>query len=913
MASSFHINSASLIERRLSSNLPPRSNDFTSEYGLKALHKSPVVAYLQRFVSDIVPLQSEDTSLAGSSLPSTAGESPTKPQGTRSDDTAVEEAKQDRGLDPTVLVDGLLSYRQNGACAPLSPQNYHNAFASMYRMSSTELQSKDGAQGTEMLVYFPPLFPRLLESSMIAAENVDRNRIPPNNKRMLLPDPNLAPRKRVKTDKGEYIPACATAASSPVVTEEEALESDAASVLLDLTEDYGLAGIGAICLPRDSALSSALVTIENSSNVLLADAADAVDFVSNEVAEAEERQGLNTPANHSNSVILFVSRKRPRAPMHMLQASHRAHMAMNSNQAWGTNPPPSLVASNGPLYGTGEFESTKKHKKKLLPMSESPVPIVGGPVPSRPPAPIDQQKSSLSHTSMPNGMPNSMQSTKMKDMHRSRLIAASRQTGPGTTLFEATPFRAAAVRLKNKMSIRIGRYCWQPGVSFEVGPGLPLLVSKPPAEGFFRVGQFSVDPDLWTSIVKRLKNGNALTGDEAIEVSLVQKSTLRRSLSAPSRVDFGPFNCGYLSSPSGMTAISPPRPILGVSLPMGVKLPQTAKDQFVPWTKEEEEILRKTVIRFGTNWTIASRALTGLQDVVTVSRQPQVHRSSPRAAKSCREHWQVLARGDPALAREIKKLERTQREKSTMPFSQSPDASMDFSVIEPVVAGDVKAHKPSFLSYAVSSSGGKDSALDGSPDEKPPAQSETVRKRSFSAIAAARKKSQPAPRAIPGMNTDGPMGIAPTHQSHMQSVQSSVSSAWTSGRTEMWPLQFLDTADRYRAQQQAQNSSVSSTQTPKHGVPPSGSRQHSSSSMSRATSAGGRAQSSSSTPKMAMQPQTSIKPVISTPRGNHIPPPTKPAAHKSFAPPQNQQQQAPNSSASSRSNVKETGENPARK
>jgi hypothetical protein len=356
-------------------------------------------------------------------------------------------------------------------------------------------------------------------------------------------------------------------------------------------------------------------------------------------------------------------------------------------------------------------------------------------------------------------------------------------------------------------------------------------------------GLFEVNENLWTSIVKRLKNAAASTGDEALEISIAQRASLRRSLVAPCRVDFGPFQIGFISSPSGMTAIAPPRPRPGVSLPMGVKVPQPGREQNLPWTVKEDEELHRCAVRFGTNWILAARLLSGYDDVVLVSRQAPGTRRLPRAARSCREHWQVLARNNPLLANEVRQSERLQRENgafkpeeqtgevvsyrraalpASSPFGEVTESSVTGKLVEEflimpatdthgeqkrkdeknalppaddVIVSDDAKQSPGSKVTGSEEPLGMD--IEASSDEKP--ESPTKKRRSFSAIVAARANRKTAPMAIPGMGDGNQPTVAPSHPSHLQSVQSSIAASWTNARTDMWPLQLLDAADRQRA------------------------------------------------------------------------------------------------------------------
>jgi len=273
-------------------------------------------------------------------------------------------------------------------------------------------------------------------------------------------------------------------------------------------------------------------------------------------------------------------------------------------------------------------------------------------------------------------------------------------------------------------------------------------------------------------------------------------------LSAPFRVDFGPFQCGFLSSPTGMTAIVPPRPRIGVSLPMGVKVPSPMKELHVPWTDQEEKFLQDCVLRFGTNWMLASRVLSGVQDVETVSRQSPGIRPVARAGRSCREHWHVMARKEPNLARELRQAERLQREKASQHFGKqdySSERRVQFKRNTRFEGDECDFDTSTAVDFFVPLSvPPEDSKMTDANEILNEASPVPRKRRSFSAIAAARTKKVQLSRSIPGVQSGSPPTISPSHPSHMQAVQKSATAKWSGGRTDMWPIQFLDAADRHR-------------------------------------------------------------------------------------------------------------------
>jgi hypothetical protein len=381
-----------------------------------------------------------------------------------------------------------------------------------------------------------------------------------------------------------------------------------------------------------------------------------------------------------------------------------------------------------------------------------------------------------------------------------------------------------------------------------------------------------------------------------LSTATAQRSALRRSLAAPIRVDFGPFQCGFLSSPSGMTAVVPPRPRGGVSLPMGVKVPPATKELSVPWTKNEEDLLQSCILRKGTNWMLAARTLTGLQDIETVSIQIPRVKPVARAGRSCREHWHVMARNEPMIARELRQAERFQREKANHrfgqiestfevkrlkaegigsagpmasgPSSQKIDAGREFLIPAPrrgtsaVVASHI-SHKPG----EAISEGKEDAGMDS-----PPASSVTAHKRrSFSAISTARAKTVRIPRTIPGVQSGSAPTIAPSHPSHMQAVQKSVTAKWSGGRTDMWPLQFLDAADRHRQPLPSTSQRIQSSSSRNHGSSAASGRPNFSSASHRMPTSG------------PQRPHSSV--TANVPHGSTRVSTSSAATMQSFAPP----------------------------
>jgi hypothetical protein len=211
------------------------------------------------------------------------------------------------------------------------------------------------------------------------------------------------------------------------------------------------------------------------------------------------------------------------------------------------------------------------------------------------------------------------------------------------------------------------------------------------------------------------------------------------------------------------------------------------------------------------NWILVARVLTGFQDVVLHSDHGPEHYYIQRAARSCRDRWQRLARKDPTMARDVREAERKHREKFTSDFTQmleGGDRGRRVSLSRRVFLLPSSADGATGEKVASPGKEGTDDAAAKSMDPSVAKSSEAPQeaaalqsrpKRSFSAFYKAKTKKQVIPITIPGVPSGSPPSVVPSHASHLQSVQQSVSASWTSGLTDMWPLQLLDAADRQRA------------------------------------------------------------------------------------------------------------------
>jgi hypothetical protein len=130
----------------------------------------------------------------------------------------------------------------------------------------------------------------------------------------------------------------------------------------------------------------------------------------------------------------------------------------------------------------------------------------------------------------------------------------------------------------------------------------------------------------------------------------------------------------------------------------------------------------------------------------------------------------------------------------------------------------------------------------------------------------------------------------PSHPSHMQSVQASVAAQWSSGRTEMWPLQILDFADKQRA---ASRLTTSTAQRPTDAttlnVSSSGSnrRQPTSSGSSALSHRSPSSHTSAARDRTASFPPVPVRPTKPPGSPQRSPPLMSAPSAEAYAPPQN--------------------------
>ena len=766
----------------------------------------------------------------------------------------------------------------------------YNAYAKLFSSSWNGISLRDGNQGCEPLVFFPPLFPLLEEVSKNARMKIPsaeamgseanptlKSELSSSQKRKDREYNGEHDAKRLKTKSasqqitnGSSAPSSKIEVStkgssqSPLNSADQQLiqnglahvdsvssgdglkvRTSCTSGVIMFDEDFGLLGSGAFPSPLDatsfSLRDSKVNTAYRPDDGLNLDPYDAEETSSSSLRHMEE--GME-------SVLLFV-KKRQRST----QPPYKHVQGLSSK-----------LSLRLPL---GD-DSTKKIKKRVA-QGNSQVPATAF---SRLPASAATQLSQvLPRTSISN-------SRQIKGDFRHKLLSSfyARQRASGLTLFDSVPYRVAAMRVEKRVLERVEKLMWKATLALDAGPGLPIQFVQKSLS--INRNHSNSQGDLG-SIVDELKDGFT-TGDIAITQSRAQKLEFKKSVVSPHCVDFGAFEVGYLSSRSGMIGTPTARRRVGVSLPMGVRLMKPTKDQEKRsfWNARDDEILIATVKKFGTNWLLIASATSGFEHAVirgSLSGAENIISSVAKSARQCRDRWQLLTQSQASLVEAISgRLANSDRidnnelidvEEKALVYSAENIKIIckfdDFS--NPPETKDLTSTKDADDAH---SSNAKDegtattqegevasprSTFDKTDDAENSEQTATQvantsssatedvemseasttakpKRRSFSAISTARSRRQIFPVTIPGVdvNASQPGHPVPSHPSHMQSVQLSVAAQWASGRTEMWPLQILDLADKQRSNAARINNMQRGEIPPSHNP----SRRHPSSSSS---------------------------------------------------------------------------------
>ena len=591
-----------------------------------------------------------------------------------------------------------------------------------------------------------------------------------------------------KTIAGE---SSGTATDSAEKESKEEKITDDQLVASPLNEDYGLLGCGAIPLPVDAASYSAHDSVRCGTNNPSNNSFDFVSYPIPSDAEEINFSVLNYLDHGMASVLLFVKKRPPQAPLSMYGRQMYALPRTAHDLASGGPLPIAPMPINGD-------DQAKKFKKRSNqgPLAMAPptafTRVAGSPVPPH-------AARTIPHAPLPS-------SRKGDYRHQVLVSYQGRQRMTGLTMFDSVAYRIAAIRVERRVMERLERLMWKSTLTYDAGPGLPIQLKDDTNSSLS-------EHRSWMNIAKELAPGSS-TGDMARMQAKSQELALKRSYSSPCRVDFGPFEAGFLASPSGMVGISTPRSRVGVSLPMGVKIVQVGREQSkARWSPNDDKLLQHAAKKFGMNWPLVASALSGFEGVVINDSIPNVESVIPsvaRSARQCRDRWQRIARAEPSLASAVRNSERSFREDAKLSVNEITDSNVNeddhcellsaegISILcknsfvrkeTTTTESSTEQEKSEAKKSREETEKENDTKEEKSEDvemvdsAKPKPQKRT--RRSFAAISMAKAKKQVIPITIPGVAAGQPPNQpVSSHPSHMQSVQSSRYSTmgkWSNG------------------------------------------------------------------------------------------------------------------------------------
>lgn len=700
----------------------------------------------------------------------------------------------------------------------------YNAFSRIYStsVSGGAFNVHDGSQGVEPLVYFPPIFPFQRQVSKHATKALSELRMEKKNpastdacgaatgdlsKRPLLGGESVVETKRPRLEMDpiatqaqiskpelvslpQALPTTTSLTSLHVPTASQepvaangvlavppcAPEPDWKSLLVDLDEDFGIFGAGA------APLQSQYIKEASNDNVEITEYCTSIGGLAEyrtgsrpfpcDFEEAESAKSDRSEAG-MDAMILFVARKQPlNSRPHYSPSQAFSHPQISPWSTASTALPHATYAGVPGINGVSidlkanGSAPTKKLKKAATPTSF--VNATGLSVGAAAPfATAPQVPPALS----PNAVP-----AKGKDVVRHKILAMyGRQGYGGPGLLESSNFRFAALRVRDRICDRLS-------FSVERIAGLSASQQHDHLNKTWPTRIHASSPPQWTSLV----GCPGYTSDKL-------------QLMGPPTSDFGPFKVGSLSDVDPVTGI--PNTKVGIShdLPFDANIPDfDSCRQPRPWSLSEDKKLRLLACRFTMNWRLIAASLRDSKKRLS------------RTEKECCQRWCQLAKSNPAIGREMletristssfyphptifhkrndsNQVLRLQMQDDDGGFAMESTADDDESVVIPSALSTKNARPVAFLFPEA----------DDKDPEEPPAHDAELR-RSFGALRAASLMTQEAPISIPGIAAGQKPTLSSPHPSHQQSLQAAVAALSTGGRTEMWPLQILDLADKQK-------------------------------------------------------------------------------------------------------------------
>eukprot|EP00526_Cylindrotheca_closterium_P004212 CAMPEP_0113619912 /NCGR_PEP_ID=MMETSP0017_2-20120614/10128_1 /TAXON_ID=2856 /ORGANISM="Cylindrotheca closterium" /LENGTH=2329 /DNA_ID=CAMNT_0000529529 /DNA_START=1933 /DNA_END=8922 /DNA_ORIENTATION=+ /assembly_acc=CAM_ASM_000147 len=392
-----------------------------------------------------------------------------------------------------------------------------------------------------------------------------------------------------------------------------------------------------------------------------------------------------------------------------------------------------------------------------------------------------------------------------KHGHRHRLydFFVSRSIGSGLSMFECVPYQAVVCQVEARIARTLEKR------ELYLGDEEGILVPHQQVEG--------------VSSNTHTQNGRKHAGWEIVggSVNLTNKrevpsmQALKKPRAVRSRV-MGPRG-GFLSSSKGMNAPCVPKQQLGMALPMGVKVSQAREEaQHSAWSRSANSLLCDMVEKYDQNWILIAKMMQ--QILKAEIAKVQYYRTSEilwwKSAENCQRRWESICGIDEfsSTQRDVVGHERRVRSIRHSCCQKAPKETPCHSLLglrdSPVLVG-----RTCMMTGLDRSKGGVGNDSDVAIGHQRSINAfHTASQRSpnlvFSSLITSDVQRRLMPIAIIGVG-NGPKQnqTAHSHPSHLQSVQESVTSHWSDGRTELWPLQIIDAAEKQYAATRAPSAS----------------------------------------------------------------------------------------------------------
>lgn len=652
----------------------------------------------------------------------------------------------------------------------------------------------DGNQGCESLVYFPPLFPGLLEtrhSSEVELSQLEQSLMNETKKRKVSPEGNQGSRKKLRDiSLSTSVPDFSAAASSvtpsqnlPImpgdfnllavsdvdfmdgadlfdqidvdflpdlnITKDEQIIEDSDpevdeiepaevedSTKPSLNEDFGILGSG--LLPPSEESSRAARKRSGQSN--------SYSYWLDPFEPLSSSDELSLKGSTLDAIILYVKKTAiPRS--NPIQPQPFTHSA--SSKQFARSPVGMKAASNGGIH-SNLLKNKKKATSSAAPMTAFVAPI------------IDPASTKGSLPAVPSGLiPKNPNSRPVRDP--SSIFDKFRHRGE--------PF----LQVQNHLQIL-----------FE--PSREQITDF----GILSLGKQNSMNSTRSSIRELLPD--EVTGDAAKSLATIQSSAFCSGDPVSDGVYFGPFSTNILPKASICNGGTSIELSAGIKLPMGVKVPKSmgiVESKNDEWSPTEDFFLNQYAARFYQNWHAVSQALTHKSRVSTCQDTANVM-NPVRSAKHCKIRWDKINEYDKAAdstgaSGHIEKIQ------STLMQESCNGVLIDLRKVED--ANHQLVHDSSGIGGILNRS----------------------RK-----LKNARMKTHLVPLTIPGYTTGANMQIVSSHLSHSQSVQEAIAlAARPSGiippRAEMWPLQFLDLTEKQEQEVDKKKKAASAAPTQVQG------------------------------------------------------------------------------------------------